>query len=222
MKVCMVSYGRIAGVHSESPRRIPEVELDTVVGARAKATQAFARRHGYPHVAYHLEDALRRAALDAVVVCMPGPLHAKQAELALRAGKHVLCEIPLALSLREAEDLGELADRLNLRLMVCHSERYDAQRMELRQRIASGELHPLHVVARFRFLRRGRVHPTAERESWIDNVRWHHGCHTIDAVLTLLGDTEVVGLRAQFALAGRVWVCRSMSICSGTLLTVCW
>ena len=198
MKVCMVGYGWIAAVHSESFRRFPEVELDTLVGARPEATEAFARRHGYSHVAYDFEDALRRPDLDAVVLCTPSPLHSKQTELTLRAGKHVLCEIPLATSLREAENVGELADRLNLRLMVCHTERFDASRMKLRQQIGSGELHPLHVVARFHMIRRGRVHPTAEREGWVDNVLWHHGCHTIDAVLNLLGETEALDLRSQF------------------------
>ena len=133
-----------------------------------------------------------------MVLCTPSPLHAKQTELALRAGKHVLCEIPLATDLREAEHVGELADRLDLRLMVCHTERFDASRMKLRQQFASGELHPLHVVARFHMIRRGRVHPTPERGGWVDNVLWHHGCHTIDGVLTLLGETEVLDLRAQF------------------------
>ena len=82
--------------------------------------------------------------------------------------------------------------------MVCHTERYEAGKMALRQQMSTGRLHPLHIVARFHILRRGRVHPSTEREGWIDNVFWHHGCHTVDAILDLLGDAETVDLSAQF------------------------
>ena len=123
LRVCMVGYGRVAGAHSECLRRVPGVEMDTLIGLRHSATEAFARKHGYAHVCYHLADALRRRDLDVVILCTPSPQHAEQTELALRAGKHVLCEIPLALSVREAHELGELAESLDLRLMVCQSGR---------------------------------------------------------------------------------------------------
>lgn len=176
--------------------------MDTLVGRRPPWTESFAREHGYAHVAYDLQEVVQRPKLDAVVICTPNQLHARQTELALRCGKHVLCEIPLALSLREAEELGELAERMDRRLMVCHTERFEAGKIELRRRIAEGELHPFHVVARFQFLRRGLFDSAPERVGWIDNLLWHHGCHTVDGVLTFLGETETVDLAAQF---GRPW-----------------
>jgi len=198
MKICMVGYGRIAGVLSRHLASIPGVELDTVVGVRVQATEAFAREHGYAHVSYDLEQTLQRPDLDAVVLCSPSPLHAPQSERALCAGKHVLCEIPLALSLADAERLGELAERLDRRLMICHTERFEAGKRALCSQIAAGDLHPLHVIACFHFIRRGNVHATPERASWTDNLLWHHGCHTVDAVLTMLGEPETHDLRAQF------------------------
>jgi len=198
MKIAMVGYGRMARVHSECFRRIAGVELDTLVGARQEPAEAFARQHGYPHVAYDLSEALSRWDVDAVIICTPSQRHAHEAEVALRAGKHVLCEIPLALSLQEADALVRLAAQQDRRLMVCHTERFEAGRMALRRRIAEGELHPLHVVACFHMLRRGQMQTGPERRGWDDDVLWHHGCHVVDGVLSLLGDERVTGLRAQF------------------------
>jgi 2-hydroxy-4-carboxymuconate semialdehyde hemiacetal dehydrogenase len=47
-------------------------------------------------------------------------------------------------------------------------------------------------------LRRGELQTDPEREGWIDNLLWHHGCHTVDAVLSLLGETEGLHLYGQF------------------------
>lgn len=198
VQIAMVGYGRIAGMHSRALASLSGVKLHTVVGVRPEPMERFAREHGYARTSLSLEEALADPSVDAVLVCSPSPLHATQTELALRAGKHVLCEIPLALSVGEAERLGALARERDLRLMVCHTERFEPGKVELRRRIATGALHPQQVVARFHMLRRGLVDTGPERRGWVDNTLWHHGCHTVDAVLDLLGEPETVGLAAAF------------------------
>lgn len=198
MRIAMVGYGRMARAHSAALAALPDVALDTVVGARPEATEAFASALGYRHVSYSLDEALGRADIDAVVITTPNERHATEARAALSAGKHVLCEIPLALSLAEAEGLTHLAAEVDRRLMVCHTERFEGGKIELRRRIRAGELRPLHVIARFHMLRRGNVETSAERRGWADNVLWHHGAHTVDGVLDLLGEEEARELGALF------------------------
>ncbi|MFP3896379.1 MAG: Gfo/Idh/MocA family protein [Anaerolineales bacterium] len=198
MKICMVGSGRMAHVHSCCLRQVTGVILDTVVSTDTRALEPFADEFDYRHATSDLREALRDPDLDAVVICTPNTLHASQSALALRAGKHVLCEIPLALSLQEGKRLTRLARERDLALMVCHTERFRSGRMELAERISSGALHPKHVMARFHMLRRGELQTDPQREGWVDNLLWHHGCHAVDAVSSLLGETEFLELHAQF------------------------
>ncbi len=136
--------------------------------------------------------------VEAVIVCSPTDLHAEQTERALRAGKHVLCEIPLATSLAETDRLIDLAERSGLRLMVCHTQRYAAPLIEARRMIASGEVRPRAMVSRYLLDKRENISWTGRRRSWTDNLLWHHGCHAVDAALWLLG-AEATDVTARAA-----------------------
>jgi 2-hydroxy-4-carboxymuconate semialdehyde hemiacetal dehydrogenase len=123
----------------------------------------------------------------------------------LQAGKHVLCEIPLALSLSDTDRLIRLADEVDRRLMVCHTQRYQPALIEARRLVAAGELHPHAIVSRYMFGRRENVNWRGRRRSWTDNLLWHHACHDVDATLWVLGvpdRAEMVDVVAQVALPG--------------------
>jgi 2-hydroxy-4-carboxymuconate semialdehyde hemiacetal dehydrogenase len=126
-----------------------------------------------------------------VIVCSPTDLHATHTEQALRAGKHVLCEIPLATSLAETDRLIALADEVERRLMVCQTQRYFPPLIEAKRMITSGELHVHAIVSRYLFDRRNNVNWKGRDRSWTDNLLWHHTCHALDATIWLLGAEEV-------------------------------
>jgi 2-hydroxy-4-carboxymuconate semialdehyde hemiacetal dehydrogenase len=92
----------------------------------------------------------------------------------------------------------DLAERLGLRLMVCHTQRYTAPLIEARRMIASGEVRPRAVVSRYLLDKRENVSWTGRRRSWTDNLLWHHGCHAVDAALWLLG-AEATDVTARAA-----------------------
>jgi 2-hydroxy-4-carboxymuconate semialdehyde hemiacetal dehydrogenase len=188
--VSFVGYGSIAAAHARALREPGGVRFDSVVGRRPEATEAFAREWGFAHWTLSLEEALARPGLDAVIICSPSDQHAAQAEQALRAGKHVLVEIPLATNLVDAERVTALSEQAGLRLMVAHTQRFFPALLELRRRIAEGELHPHHLDCRWFFLRRSNVNWEGRQRSWTDNLLWHHACHVVDAALWLLGQTE--------------------------------
>jgi 2-hydroxy-4-carboxymuconate semialdehyde hemiacetal dehydrogenase len=198
MKICMVGTGRMAFSHSRALGGLPDVQLHTAINPNIAYAEAFAREQGYARGMASLDEALAAGGFDAVVICTPNALHASQSAAALRAGKHVLCELPLALSLAETEELGRWARRNDRRAMVCHTERYEAGRIELRRRILAGEFHPLHLMTRFWMLRRGLLVTEQAHHGWVDSVLWHHGCHVVDAVMDILGPHEARNLSAQF------------------------
>jgi len=121
LTLTFIGYGSIAAAHVRALRELGGVRFDSVVGRRAEATEAFAREWGFAHWTLALEEALARPGVDAVIICSPSDQHAAQAEQALAAGKHALVEIPLAMSLADAERVTALAERAGLRLMVARS-----------------------------------------------------------------------------------------------------
>lgn len=189
LTLSFVGYGSIAAAHARALRELGGVRLDTVVGRRPEAIEAFAREWGFERWTLSLDEALARPGVDAVVICSPSDQHAEQAERALAAGKHVLVEIPIAVSLADAERVVAFAERTGRRLMVAHTQRFFPALIELRRQIAAGELHPHHLDCRWFFLRRENVNWEGRRRSWTDNLLWHHACHVVDAALWLLGQT---------------------------------
>jgi len=177
------------------------VRLATVIGRRPDEAAEFAARFGIPRHGTDLGLVFDDPTIDAVVICSPTELHAGHVEAALRSGKHVLCEIPLATSLAEIDMLIEMADRTDRRLMVCHTQRYFPPLVEARRRIAVGELTPHAIVSRYLFDRRNTINWKGRHRSWADNLLWHHGGHAVDAALWLLGvgADEEVSVSAQIA-----------------------
>jgi 2-hydroxy-4-carboxymuconate semialdehyde hemiacetal dehydrogenase len=196
MRLCFVGYGSIAQAHARAFQKIDGCEPAWVVGRDPASTEAFAREWGFPRWTLKLEEALA-AGVDGVVITSPSDLHAAQAQAALRAGKHVLIEIPIATNLAEAVMVAEAARGSRLRVQMAHTQRYYPALMELRRRIAEGELTPHHLVCRWFFLRRENVNWTGRRRSWTDNLLWHHACHVVDSALWLLG-LPPGHVRAQF------------------------
>jgi 2-hydroxy-4-carboxymuconate semialdehyde hemiacetal dehydrogenase len=202
LKIAILGYGAIAREHALSLRRIGQgaldvdIELSGVLGRLPAPTKAFADEFGAALATTNLDELLADPGIEVVIVCSPTDRHAEQTERALRAGKHVLCEIPLATSLVETDRLIDLAQRLGLRLMVCHTQRYTAPLIEARRLIGSGEVQPRAVVSRYLLDKRENVSWTGRRRSWTDNLLWHHGCHAVDAALWLLG-AEATEITAQ-------------------------
>lgn len=96
-----------------------------------------------------VSDALDEPGLEAVLVCTPDHLHREVVEEALRRGLHVLCEKPLASTLRDAEAMAAAAADAGRRLVAGHVLRFDPRYVLVRKRAAEGELgDPVHLVAR--------------------------------------------------------------------------
>lgn len=200
MNAAIIGYGTTANSHARMLQQEGLV-LESVVGRLPDQTAAFAHHHGFRHHTTDLAETLARPDLDVVVICSPSAAHAEQTEQALLAGKHVLVEIPLAMSYADAERLVRLAAERDRILMVAHTHRYGAAIQEVKRRITAGELTVRHIISRYVFLRRENVDWTGRRRSWTDNLLWHHGCHATDMCLWLLGETAPgrVAVTAQVA-----------------------
>jgi predicted dehydrogenase len=91
-------------------------------------------------VSSRLQDALERADIKAVILCSPHKHHAAQIVAAAKAGKHVFCEKPLCTGAREMEAVAAAVKAAGIQLGIGHERRFEPGIIELRRRLASGDL----------------------------------------------------------------------------------
>ena len=198
--VAILGYGAIADMHATA-LRAAGARLLVVAGPKQDQASEFAARHGVESVVTDASRAIEAIGVDAVVIASPSPLHASQASAALAAGRHVLVEIPLALTALDAESLVAQATRAERTLMVCHTLRYWQPFHEARNAMEIAGWRPRNIVVRGLARRRENVGWTGRQRSWTDDLLWHHGGHIVDMVLELLGE-PVIAVAAE---VGPVW-----------------
>src|SRR5688500_9975636 len=115
-KVGIVGAGGIArAVHLPGWKNLPNVTVVAVADINKAAAQSMALEHNIPHVYTDFND-LMKLDIDAVDICTPNRVHTPAVLAALEAGKHVICEKPLAVTTAEVRQMGQLADRKKLKL----------------------------------------------------------------------------------------------------------
>src|SRR5688572_2979785 len=132
-KIALLGSGFIADIHIESYRRfVPEAEVVAVWSRNAERGAAFAKKH---HIAKHyptLEQAITESGCEIVHVCVPNFLHHHAVLAAANAGKHVIIEKPLAMTLEEADEMIAVCKSKNRKLMyaeeLCFAPKYERVR----------------------------------------------------------------------------------------------
>jgi 2-hydroxy-4-carboxymuconate semialdehyde hemiacetal dehydrogenase len=191
MNIAMIGHGMMGVWHSDALKAMPEVALHTLVGRRPEPTAEFAARYGYRKATTALDEALADPAVEAIIVGSPSEQHEAHAISCLEAGKHVLLEIPIAMSLAGAERVVAAAERSKKTLAMCHPMRFRRERVALLARLRSGEESLRHMAGRFFIHRLKNVGATGYERSWTDNILWHHFCHFVDLGMFLLDGAAV-------------------------------
>ena len=181
MRVCVAgAAGAFGRKHLEALAKIDDVEVTSVVGGAPDDIAGFASERGIPHATKDLAESLARDDVDAVILATPTPVHAAQAIQCLKAGKHVLVEIPMADSLADAEALVAAQEETGLVAMAGHVRRFNPSHQWVHNRIRKGELKVLQMDVQTFFFRRTNLNALGEPRTWTDHLLWHHACHTVD------------------------------------------
>src|SRR5437868_13343042 len=109
IKTAIFGTGFMGRVHLEAVRRVESVEAAAIVGRNAEAARRLGAGFSIAKITGDYREILRDPSIDAVHICTPNAQHFPMAKDALQAGKHVLCEKPLATSVAEGEELVSLA-----------------------------------------------------------------------------------------------------------------
>src|SRR5437660_5156372 len=193
--------------HAEAFQMVPEAEVVAVADVDLGRAQALADKYGVPQVFSSYEELLAKAEQDAVVVALPVFLHAPATIAALEAGKHVLCEKPMARSGAEAQAMVDAAKQAGKKLAVYWRNRFGARAMKAQQLVDAGELGPIYYTRTIGLRWRGRPGFDARMQSF---GRWFGskeqagggalmdiGGYNLDLVLGLLGFPKIVSASAS-------------------------
>ena len=190
MKVALFGCGWIQEFHARGVLAHGD-ELVAVTNHREESARAFAQTFQIPRVTTDWEALARDPDVEAAIVSTPNYLHAPQAIALLEAGKHVLVEKPMAVSVAECDAMIAAARRGGARLMVAHCWRFHPDVLAVRNRVAAGEFGEI-VKTRGYGVHAGWG-PSgwfAEKELAGGGALVDMGVHAIDTARFLLGDPE--------------------------------
>ncbi|NLE43254.1 MAG: Gfo/Idh/MocA family oxidoreductase [Chloroflexi bacterium] len=201
LKTGVIGLG-VGRTHIQGYQAASAAEPVAVADVNEAALERAKADYGIPTVYTDYRELLADDAIGAVSICTPDKFHAEQALAALDAGKHVLCEKPLALTAEEARAIVQKVRDTGLKFMMCHNYRFIPQFAELKQRLDSkilGQVYygdssyvqDLYSMAAFG--------PDYWRFKDPQNFYLGGAVHNVDLLLWLLGEVVEVSAYSNHA-----------------------
>ncbi len=224
MKVALAGQGAFGIRHLEALAKIPDTEVVSLAGGRPASTEEVAKKWKIPHWTTDFAESLKQPGVEAVILASPTQIHAQQAEMAMRAGKHVLIEIPIADSLADSERILKAQKETSVVAMAGHVRRFNPSHQWMRKKIVAGEVKIQQMDVQTYFFRRSNMNAQGQPRSWTDHLLWHHACHTVDLFQYQTGELPSVAHAVQGPIHPELKIAMDMSIQlkvpSGAILTL--
>ena len=193
MKFAVVGAGVIGETHARLITSLPEgAELVAVVDVEAERAAALSGKYGGEPMT-DLKQACARPDIDAVSICLPSGLHADAAITALEAGKHVLVEKPIDVTLAAADRLIDVEQQTGLTVSVISQRRFQHAPAFLHQAVADGRLGRITVgIAESPFWRSQEYYDSGGWRGTVEldggGALMNQGIHVVDLLLWMLGE----------------------------------
>jgi 2-hydroxy-4-carboxymuconate semialdehyde hemiacetal dehydrogenase len=212
IKVALAGAGAFGIKHLDAINLIDGVEVVSLISRDLEKTKETAAKYGIGHVTTDLNDSLAIKELDAVILCTPTQMHAEQSIACLKAGKHVQVEIPLADSLKGAEEVVALQKQTGLVAMCGHTRRFNPSHQYVHNKITGGEFNIQQMDVQTYFFRRTNMNALGQARSWTDHLLWHHAAHTVDLFAYQTGSEIVQANAVQGPIHPALGIAMDMSI----------
>ncbi len=213
MKVAVAGAGGAFGLkHLDAIANIDGVEVVSVVGSPRDDLSELAKARGIAHNTRDLADSLARKDVEAVILATPTQMHAAQTIACLKAGKHVLVEIPMADSLADSKAIVQAQKETGLIAMSGQVRRFNPSHQWIHNKIKAGELKVLQMDVQTYFFRRTNINASGQARSWTDHLLWHHACHTVDLFQYQTGGTATHAFGLQGPMHPALKIAMDMSI----------
>jgi predicted dehydrogenase len=224
LRIAVIGCGGIAKGHLNAMKNLPAKPVAMVDIDETRARQ-YAEE--YEADRYHTDIAdVLTDDVDAVIICLPHYLHVGAVIAAAESGKHVLTEKPMAISLKEADNMIEAARRNNVRLMVGQVLRFRGCNVEAKRLIKQGKIgEPRNIIrrrlSRSREFRSAWARDPAKAGGW---VLYGYGSHEVDMMLWLF-DTHASKVFAQARKNNPYWndydeISIQMELANGMIATL--
>jgi UDP-N-acetyl-2-amino-2-deoxyglucuronate dehydrogenase len=194
-RLALVGCGRISRNHFDAIARIDGLELCAVCDSVPDRARAAGDEHGVEAFTNYAE-MLKSADADVVIVCTPSGLHAAQGVAAARAGKHVITEKPMAITLEQADDLVKACDSQGVRLFVVKQNRLNPSIQLLKRAVDKGRFGRIYLANTT--VRWNRPQEYYDSASWRGTWEFDGGAfmnqasHYVDLIQWLVGPVESV------------------------------
>ena len=225
MKVAVAGAGGAFGIkHLDAIANIDGVEVVSIVGSPRDDLGEVAKKRGIAHHTGNFDDMLARKDVEAVILSTPTQMHAAQAIACMRAGKHVMVEIPMADSLADSKELVRVQKETGLVAMSGQVRRFNPSHQWIHNKIKAGELKVLQMDVQTYFFRRSNLNALGQPRSWTDHLLWHHACHTVDLFQYQTGEVAEQAFGLQGPMHPELKIAMDMTIglkvASGAICTL--
>ncbi|MCK9222085.1 MAG: Gfo/Idh/MocA family oxidoreductase [Limnochordia bacterium] len=202
VRVGLIGCGRVANVHARALNELEQTELVAVCDIKEDRAKDFTVKYNCKDYYLDYKEMLARDDIDAVEICTPHHLHKDMAIDAANAGKHILTEKPMALSVADADAMIEAAEKNGVTLGVIFQNRYNDASVAVKEAIDSNKLGK--ILGARAFITWKRTDEYYKGSDWKGTWDKEGGgflidqaIHTIDLMQWLVGDVETI--RATYA-----------------------
>ena len=191
LRIGIVGLGRVASkTHIPVLKSLESVEVVAGAEKNPERAERVKSLFGLARVYDSYEDMFESEGLDGVYVCLPTFLHKDACIKALERGLHVLCEKPMGMSVKEAEEMTALAEAKGLVLMPGYKKRYAKNFKRAKELIEDGLLGKI-IQVQGTFVTPGPYISWDPKSDWYLDEKWHGviydiGCHLVDLLLYLV------------------------------------
>ncbi|MDI3312320.1 MAG: Gfo/Idh/MocA family oxidoreductase, partial [Thermoanaerobacterium sp.] len=194
-KIAIIGDGSISHVHMASYKKLSNVEIVANCDINKERAKKFAEQYGISRTYTDYNEMLKNEELDGVNVCTWNNVHAQATIAALNAGVNVLCEKPLALNAKQAEEMVEAARKNNKLIMVGFVRRFGMNTKVLHDRISQGKLGQIY------YAKTGCIRRVGNPGGWFSDKKRSGGgplidlgVHMIDLARYLMGKPKAVSV----------------------------
>ena len=205
IRVALIGFGWWGKNLANAMQTSSLIELSMIVSKELEEARAYTDSHGI-RLSDQFSDALADPQIEAIVLATPHSLHAEQIIAAAKAGKHVFCEKPLALTHQDAKRAIEACANNGVVLGVGQNKRFWPSMQKLREVVASGTLGQImHIEGHYsnehstKFFSEWRDKPTESPAGGLTGT----GIHIIDALVNLAGDAAEVSAQVASFRSGK-------------------
>jgi predicted dehydrogenase len=197
VRVGIIGAGFGAVVHIPALQQVHGAEVAAICARRPERAHTAAAQYGVPHAMTDYRELLRDPSIDAVVIATPPFLHHSMVISAVEAGKHVLCEKPMARNLAEARDMEKIANNAHVVAMVNHEFRFSPVRVHVKKLIDEGYIGEPQSAS-FTVFRSSLNDPGGIPFGWLmekdkaGGMLGAVGSHHVDALRWWFGDVKSV------------------------------